>query len=128
MVSCCARNVTIFFRFGNTAQVSAEGSIVEVTAAVNKAIAEATEASKQQPVAADAAAPAPAPAAAADAAADDQAAGDGDALASTQVADAQPVPVPQAIHIDLAKALHAAWEQTEKGFEGSVKRCVTCHT
>ena len=120
--------VTISFRFGNTVQVSAEGAIAEVNAAINKAIAEAVEASKQQPAAAAAAAapaPAPAPAAPADSASDEAAdGGDGDALASTQVADGPVAPVPNAIHIDLAKALHEAWEQTEKGFEGSVKRCV----
>ena len=119
--------VTISFRFGNTVQVSAEGAIAEVNAAISKAIAEAVEASKQQPAAAAAApapAPADAPAAPADSASDEAAdGGDGDALASTQVADGPVKPVPNAIHIDLAKALHEAWEQTEKGFEGSVKRC-----
>ena len=119
-------------KFGNVVNVAAEGSISEVNSSINQAIAQAVEKSHQNAPAANQAAAPPAASEAtpaADADAMDQAAvpgEEGDALASTQAVDSQPAPEPQAIHVDLAKALHEAWELTEKSFEGSVKRHTRC--
>jgi hypothetical protein len=111
-------------KFDNTVQVLAEGLITEVNASINKAVSEAIERSKVQDSGADEATPTVDPAAADSVVAD--AGESGDALAATQVVDSQPVPQPQTIHADLAKALHDAWDLTEKGFEGAVKRHTRC--